>query len=447
VISAERIARIVGGTLLRGDGATPSRAIHDSRLVHPGDLFVALPGRRADGHDHLEEAFARGACAAFVSRSKPIPSGSRNLIVVPDTLSALQTWAAAWRGESGATLVGITGTNGKTTVKQLLGHLLAADATCYVAPHNYNTEIGLPLSLLEMPAGSAFGVFELGADRPGDIAALMRILRPTWGLITSIGPGHLEGLGSLEAVAEEKSALLDGLPSDGVAVLPAESTLLMRRAATARCNVLTVGRTRGDVRGRVLHATPRLEIELEEPQITLCCPLVGAHHATNVLLACAAAHAMGTPWEVIRERTGTFPLPPHRLERIATPTATLLDDTYNANPASAEGALRVLAEIEPAAPLRVFVFGEMRGLGTETSRYHREILDLALSLPIDLILPVGEAAVDACRDVVSPAVVLMPDRARLLQRLRSLPKNAVVLIKGSRALGLEALVDDLTASS
>ncbi len=446
MISAERIARIVGGTLLRGDGSTPTRAIHDSRLVCPGDLFVALPGRRTDGHDHLEDAFARGACAAFVSQSRPIPRNGRNLIFVPDTLAALQTWAAAWRGQSGATFVGITGTNGKTTVKRLLGHLLAAHAACYVAPHNYNTEIGLPLALLAMPAGSAFGVFELGADRTGDIAALARILRPTWGLITSIGPGHLEGLGTLEAVAEEKSALVDGLPTDGVAVLPAESTRLMKRAATVSCDVLTVGLTRGDVRGRVLRSIPQLEVELERPRITLSCPLIGAHHAVNVLLACAAAHAMGTPWDAIRERTETFPPLPHRLERVSTPTATVLDDTYNANPASAEGALRVLAEIDPAASFRVFVFGEMRGLGAETDRYHRQILDLALSLPIDLILPVGEAAVDACRDAVSSTVALMPDRRRLLQRLRSLPKDAVVLVKGSRALGLETLVDDLTAS-
>ena len=443
MISAEELAATVGGTLLRGDGSAPVRAIHDSRLVRPGDLFVALPGRHADGHEYLEDAFARGACAAIVSRADQGPRNGRNLIVVSDPLAALQTWAATWSARSRATIIGITGTNGKTTVKRLLGHYLAAVASTYVAPHNYNTEIGLPLALLSMPADVSYGVFELGAYRPGDIAALVDILHPFWGIVTSIGPGHLEKLGSVDAVAEEKWSLIAGLPADGLAILPAESPLVMARARTVRCDVLTVGVAHGDVRGRLVRSVPQLEIALEEPGVTLTCPLVGAHHATNVLLAAATAHALGAPWDVIQERSATFTAAPHRLERIPLRTSTLLDDTYNANPASVAGALRVLADIEPGAPYRAFVFGEMGGLGRQTRQYHREMLDLARSLRIDLILPVGAAAVNACRRSDAPQIEIPRDRADLLVRLRRLPQNAVVLIKGSRALQLDTLVEAL----
>ena len=446
MISTEELAEIVGGTLLRGDGSTPVRAIHDSRLVRPGDLFVALPGRHADGHAYLEDAFARGACGAIVAQPNPIPSDGRNVIVVSDPLAALQTWAEAWNARSRATILGISGTNGKTTVKRLAGHYLAAIASTYVAPHNYNTEIGLPLALLSMPADISYGVFELGADRPGDIAALVDMLHPAWGIVTSIGPGHLEKLGTVDAVAEEKWSLIAGLPADGLAILPAESPLLMERARTARCKVLTVGVAHGDVRGRIVRSVPQLEIALVEPDITLTCPLVGEHHATNVLLAAATAHALGAPWDVIQERSATFTVAPHRLERISLRTSTLLDDSYNANPASVAGALRVLADIEPGAPFRAFVFGEMHGLGRQTRRYHREILDLARSLPIDLILPVGGAAVDACKQSNSAQIEIPRDRADLLVRLRELPRNAVVLIKGSRALELDTLVEALKAA-
>jgi UDP-N-acetylmuramoyl-tripeptide--D-alanyl-D-alanine ligase len=441
---AEEIARIVGGELLRGDATTPLRAIHDSRLVRYGDLFIALPGLRSDGHDHLEEAFARGACSALVSRVVPWPVTARNLVLVPDVLTALHQLARAWREKLGATFVGITGTNGKTTVKGLLAHLLASRGGVYASPENYNTEVGLPLSLLAMPQDARIGVFELGAERQGDIQTLAAILRPDWGVITSIGPGHLEGLGSIDSVAEEKWRLVEMLPERGTAVLPAESAPLMQRAPSAHCSVLTAGLDGGDVQGRLLRTVPDLEIEIAGHRIR--CPLIGAQGAINILLAVATAHALGVNWDAIALGASTFTPAPHRLRPIRTSWGTILDDSYNANPASTVEALRVLADLGKGAPIRAFVFGEMLGLGTASSQYHREVLDRALTLPVDVILPVGVAARAACRALDSPRVVELP-RPEIEPYLRRLPRGAIVLVKGSRAVGLDALVRSLQATA
>ena len=442
------IAAIVGGDLLRGDGATPNRIVHDSREVAEGDLFVALRGRRTDGHAFLPDAFARGACGALISDPGAVPADARNLIAVGDTVGALQRLAAAWREALDATFVGITGSNGKTTTRALLAHLLArADRPHRVfnAPKNYNTEVGLPLALLAMPEAASIGLFELGADRPGDIAALADVLAPQVGLITSIGPSHLDGLGSVEAVAVEKWSLVERLPPDGTAFVNADSPdlLCLMQEADGRCT--GVGIERGDVRGRIDREVPRLVLTVDDPPMRLVAPLIGRHNAVNLLLAAVTAFRLGVPASAIEERTGTFVPVPHRLEPIQAPFGTVLDDTYNANPASTAGALRALARCGGPETRRVFVFGEMRELGPEADRYHREAVDLALDLGIDAVLPVGDLAVDACRTRPADAIRFV-DRDELDRSIRSIcapSRDAFVLVKGSRALELERLVEEL----
>ncbi len=442
------IATIVGGRLLRGDGATPRRVVHDSRDVLEGDLFVALSGRRADGHAFLSDAFARGACGAIVSDPSSAPDGARNLVVAEDVLAALGRLAAAWRGAIDATFVGITGSNGKTTTRSLLAHLLGGfgeTRPVFNAPKNYNTEVGLPLALLAMPETASIGLFELGADRPGDIASLAGILAPRIGLITSVGPSHLDAFGSVEAVAAEKGSLIEALPERGYAVLNADSPYLRRLAEGAPRRCVLAGLERGEIRGRLARDVPDLDLVVDDPPMHLVCPLIGRHNAANLLLAAVTADRLGLPADTIEERARTFAPVPHRLQPIPAPFGTILDDTYNANPASTAGALRALARLGDDETRRVFVFGEMRDLGPEADRYHREILDLAVHLGIDAILPVGARAVGACRERSSPAITIV-DRDELDATIRSLCRDArhpFVLVKGSRALELERLVDRL----
>jgi len=439
----EKIARIVEGELLRGDGALPRRAIHDSRLVRPGDLFVALPGYRSNGHQFLADAFERGACAAIASDTKSLPSNARNLIVTDDPGLALQQLASAWRDTLAATFIGITGSNGKTTVRALLGHMLSAHGSTYVSPHNYNTEIGLPIAILSMQADVRFGVFELGAEQPGDIVKLARILRPQFGVITSVGPGHLDGFETVDAVASEKWSLVEDLPEDGLAILNADSSHLLQRIETAKMPVISTGLRNGELRGRVIQAAPRVTVKLDKQDVTMVCPLIGAHNANNLLLAAATAHELGMTWDSISAQAASFEPIPHRLNPIQTSFATILDDTYNANPASMTAALQTLAAYGDKDLARAFVFGEMYGLGGDTERYHREIVRLALTLPIDAILPIGEAAIAACRAANSSKVVLLPREEIGSHLLRQVEQSTIVLIKGSRALELETLVEEL----
>jgi UDP-N-acetylmuramoyl-tripeptide--D-alanyl-D-alanine ligase len=449
--SIGEIATIVGGRLLRADEATPRRIVHDSRDVLKGDLFVALRGQRVDGHAFLSDAFARGACSALISDPSSVPADARNLIVVVDPLASLQRLAVTWRDALDATFIGITGSNGKTTTRALLAHLLrepdGADAV-FNAPKNYNTEIGLPLALLAMPETVSIGLFELGTERPGDIAALAEILVPEIGLITSVGPSHLSDFGAVEAVAREKWSLVEGLPANGYAVLNADSPHLRHLAEEAPGRCLTVGLEQGEIRGRLEQEVPQLDLLIDDPPMRLDCPLIGRHNAVNLLLAAVTAERLGLPASAIEERAKTFAPVPHRLQRIPAPFGTILDDTYNANPASTAGALHTLAKFGGNQTHRVFVFGEMRDLGPDSDRHHRQVLDLAARLGIDAILPVGERAVAACRERSARATEIV-DRDQLSHTIRALCRNStesLVLVKGSRALELERLVAELVSS-
>jgi UDP-N-acetylmuramoyl-tripeptide--D-alanyl-D-alanine ligase len=451
----EKIAQIVGGELLRRESVSPTRAIHDSRLVEQGDLFVALSGLRSNGHTFLAEAFDRGASAAIVSSTSNLPSNARNLILVANPALALQQWAAAWRDTLNATLVAITGTNGKTTVRALLHHLLSAQRTVYSSPHNYNTEIGLPIALLSMPPSAELGIFELGAEQPGDIALLARILRPHLGIITSVGPGHLDKFETVAAVASEKWSLVNQLPENGEVIINADVPIFLNLAAAAKASVVTVGLNHGDVRGHLLQAVPNVKIALDAPAVTLTTSLAGAHNAQNLLLASVAAHRLEMSWPEIADQATTFRPIPHRLDPIHVPFGTVLDDAYNANPASMKAALNVLSTFGEDNAVRVFVFGEMLGLGSDSESFHRTIAQLALSLPIHAILPIGNAALAACRTVAdasaiavgseNPKVVILP-RPEIADWIKNRTAPLVVLVKGSRALALEGLVDELKNS-
>ena len=446
MFSIEEIARIVGGRLVGAGSPVPTGFTADSRRVTSGDLFFALPGARTDGHAFLEDALSRGACGAVLSDDARRPARPQAFVFVADVPDALQALARAWRSRFSVPIVAITGSNGKTTTKALVAHLTEGTFATHVARENYNTEIGLPLALLAMPQGAQLGVFELGADRPGDIALLARLLRPSIGLLTSIGQSHLEAFSTTEAVAAEKWDLVRALPPDAAVFVNADSPELLALAATERRpNLVTVGLAHGEVRGRLISAVPRLVLAVDAPPLRLETGLIGEQNATNLLLAALCAVRLGVPPAAAEKRAATFRAVPHRLESRPTRFGLLLDDVYNANPSSMSAALRALASFGDASTVRAVVLGDMLGLGDRAAPLHADIARLVLDLPIDFVYPVGESATAAFR-ATADARIRWVDRetiaADLVERLGR-ETDAVVLVKGSRGMRLEGLVDEI----
>jgi UDP-N-acetylmuramoyl-tripeptide--D-alanyl-D-alanine ligase len=445
VFRVEEVARIVGGELVGSGEAVPEGCAADSRRVARGSLFFALPGARADGHAFLSDAFLRGACAAVVSQHSKPPAG-RGLVVVRDVGSALRALAEAWRATFSIPIVAVTGSNGKTTTKALVAHLAGGTFRTYAAPENYNTEIGLPLALLGVPSDAELGVFELGADRPGDIMPLAELLRPTAAILTSIGPSHLEQFRTTAAVAEEKWNLVRALPAGARAFVNADSAELraLADAAVSR-SILAAGLEHGAVRARLLDAVPRLTLAVDEPPLSLKTTLVGEQNGTNLLLATLCAASLGVPPPTLEERARTFRSVPHRMEVKAARFGSLIDDTYNANPSSMAAALRVVARFGDRRANRAVVFGDMLGLGERSEELHRDIARLALALPVGIIYPVGELA-SAALEAENDARVRLLQRGAIAADLVAQWEgqgDAAVLVKGSRGVRLEDIVAEI----
>ncbi len=444
MFSIGEIAGIVGGELV-GDGfVVPTGFAVDSRRAAPGDLFFALRGAHADGHAFVNDALDRGAAGAVLAERPPGLPLSKPVVIARDVRQALFDLAGAWRARFSIPIVAVTGSNGKTTTKALLAHLAEGTHAVHAAPENYNTEIGLPLAILAMPPETELGVFELGADRPGDIAPLVRLLRPSIGILTSIGASHLETFGTPARVAEEKWNLVRGLPPEAFVFVNADSPELSALSrGEQRPGLLQVGISRGDVRARVLTDVPRLAVAVDSLTLRLETDLVGHENATNLLLAALCALRLGVPAATIEERAASFRPVPHRMERRSVRFGVLLDDAYNANPSSMSFALRTLAAFGDATSKRAAVIGDMLGLGDTSATLHGDVAGLALGLQIDAVYPIGERATEAFRATGNPRVRLV-ERARVaadLVEYLGKETNAVVLVKGSRDMHLEEVVD------
>ena len=449
MFSYAQIARAVHGRQGPGAGGAPRRIVHDSRDVEEGDLFVALKGEHTDGHLYLSDVFAKGASGAIVSNRKAIPPGSENVIVVADTRQALWDLAGAWRGRLEAVFVGITGTCGKTTTKELLAHLVAGEREVFAAQGNYNTDVGLPLSLLAMPTTAQVGIFEVGAGKPGEIGPLARLLSPDLAVVTLVGRGHLAGFGDVATVAREKWDLVRALPASGTAIVNADCPELADLASGWKGRLITFGLDAGALRGRVVQVSPSLVVETTTPALHLESSLLGRHNATNLLAAAGTALALGVSPFSVEARSATFRGPPHRLRPVWAPFGLVLDDTYNSNPESMTAALETLAELDWGGVTRAFVFGDMFELGPDAERCHDEILDLALRLGIGPIFPVGDLAAAAARRATpadAPGTFVMSQREDLVLRVREAlsGRRSVLLVKGSHLLGLGKVVEALT---
>ena len=415
----------------------------DSRTTPAGALFVAVRGPRFDGHDFVGAAAARGAAAALVERAPDAPAPIP-FMLAGDSVRALGGLAAAWRRRfRDLVLVGVTGSNGKTTVKEMVAAILRTLGPVSATRGNLNNEIGVPLTLCDLDAGHRTAVVELGANHRGEIAFLTALARPSVGVITQCAPAHLEGFGSVEGVARAKGELFEGLPDDAAAVVNADDAwaeLWRGLAGPRRCISFGAGAD-ADVRVRTQSAAPRSRVSLDTPvgSVEIDLALAGTHNAFNAGAAAAAAIAAGAGLDAIREGLASVRPAKGRLESKRGPRgAEIIDDTYNANPVSLQAGLRVLGA-KPAP--RWLVLGDMAELGPEAASLHAEAGCDARRHGVERLLAVGELCAEAARTFGAGATHF-PDCAALVDRLRhELPDGATVLVKGSRSMAMERVVE------
>ncbi len=435
-------ALAIGGNLAAAGELAFDRVTTDSRDVRPGDLFFALKGERFDGNDFVEQVLAQGAVAAVTSISGP---GAR--IVVGDTLAALGQLAAAWRGRFPTTpLVGVTGSNGKTTVKEMIAAILAQYVGAehvHATTGNLNNHIGLPLTLLGMRAGCRFVVAEMGMNHFGEIAHLTRLAHPDVAVITNAGNAHLEMLGSIEGVARAKGEIFEGLQPWGCAVINADdpqSELWAKLAAGFRQQ--TFGLCAAEISAHsIISNASGSQFILTTPRgdVPVNIKVPGLHNVRNALAAAAVAFELQVPGDVIAQGLDRYHGVKGRLEtKTASNGATLIDDTYNANPDSMRAAIDVLAE---HGGKTVLVLGDMGEVGADAAQRHAEVGAYARQKGIHTFFSLGEQMVHAAQAGGGQHFATLD---ALLAALREVvTPDAVVLVKGSRFMQMERVVKAL----
>lgn len=451
-LSLEEIYQAVNGRWLRaGRPVLVESVTTDTRSCSPGGLYLALRGERFDGHDFLSAAAQAGCVAAMVeARSEPRPEIAGlfpgGVIGVKDTLSSLGKLASYHRGLCHADVVGVTGSNGKTTVKWMIHHVLSKRLKGTCSPKSFNNDIGVPLTLLGASMGDDYVICEIGSNHPGEIAHLSRMARPEVAVITSIGPSHLEHFGTVERIIAEKASILESLSSDGLAVIWGGDERLNRLVATYRRRTVHFGEL----------DTAELRLTKYEPwkngqrfqvndHLWVDLPLPGKHNAINALAAIAVAQRFGFTAEEAAEALADFAGVAMRMERIECGQVTVINDAYNANPASVEAAARTLADL-PGTRRKVLILGDMRELGDDSDALHEQTGRRIAEFGLDLLIGVGllgryiaEGAASAGMasvgfDLPELAGKELPD---LLQ------PGDLILIKGSRAMRMERLLESI----
>lgn len=434
------------GGVLHGADTQVARVTTDTRTLRPGDLFVALRGERFDGHDFVAAAAAAGAAGVVVDRALDI--GIPQLRVA-DTLLALQQMAQAWRTRFNLPLVAVTGSNGKTTTKQLLAAVFARRGEVLATRGNLNNHIGLPLTLLELREAHRTAVIEMGANHAGEIALLTRLARPDVGVITQAGDAHLEGFGSRAGVARAKGELFEGLGPSGIAVINADDAYAPLWRDLAQGRQIRFGiQADADVRARaVLHEQGATRFTLEIPgevaQVHL--PLPGEHNVMNALAAAACGVALGLDAQVIAAGLGRVESAQGRVVwKTTTQGAALIDDSYNANPTSMQAGLALLAQ-QPGR--RWAVLGGMAELGAASAQLHEDCGRAARTLGLDRLLLLGDAGEHYARGwgVGAECFERLDDLVGVLAADAAV--GVSLLVKGSRSAGMERVVAVLCGES
>ncbi|HET6427012.1 MAG TPA: UDP-N-acetylmuramoyl-tripeptide--D-alanyl-D-alanine ligase [Phycisphaerae bacterium] len=446
---------------VRGRWRWPARTVTvegvctDSRRVRGGSLFVALKGDSFDGHDFLAAAAAGGCVAAVVNLKSPLEQDllkrfAGGVIGVADTTEALGELASHCRGQMAATVVAVTGSNGKTTVKRMIDHILSRRLRGRASPGSYNNAVGVPLTLFEVAPDDDYVICELGSNAPGEIASLARIARPNVAVITSVGPAHLEKLIDLEHVAIEKASLLGALVPNGAAVVWADSPELARALrAYGGVSLIRFGAA-GDAHLRLTAYEPapggcRLEVN---GRTRTALPAPGRHNALNALAAMAVAQRFGFGVDEAAAALADFAGAGMRLEPIHAGSVTIINDAYNANPASLAAAAESLASF--AGRRKVLVAGDMLELGPDSERLHFQAgRDLART-PLDVVVGVGELGGLLAAGAAEAGTVRTERIASVEAARGALPAllagGDVVLLKGSRGMAMERLVEPIRAA-
>jgi UDP-N-acetylmuramoyl-tripeptide--D-alanyl-D-alanine ligase len=451
-LTAAEIAAVTGGRLIRPSDRPIHGAAVDSRQVSPGNLFVALAGERTDGHRFLSQAVAAGAAALLVhdlpaAAQADLGDADVAVIAVPDTLLGLHAVATAWRARFSLLVVGVTGSIAKTSTKEAIAAVLARRYTTLKSEGNQNNEIGLPLTVLGIGPEHEVAVLEMGMYVGGEIAQLAAIARPHIGVVTAVREVHLSRIGSIEAVEQAKGELLDALPADGTAVLNADDPRVRRMGDRTAARSITYGfAPDADVRAEDVVAAGldgmRFSLVAPAGRVAVSTPALGRHGVHNGLAAAAVGTALGLDLELIALglRDGWYA--PHRGQIVRVGDTVILDDSYNASPASMLAALELLATLPGR---HVAVLGEMLELGDAHDRGHREVGEAAARVA-DLVVVVGSGAAGIADGAAAlgDAVVSVADREAALAELRRLLRPGdSVLVKASRGAALEWIVESL----
>lgn len=423
----------------------------DSRLVSNGDLFWALPGSSQNGHDYVGEAFRRGAACCIIEEDRPAFEGHPR-IVVRNSLAALADFARAYRRSREAMVIGITGSVGKTTTRSLLHSVLSARFKGTQSPANFNNHVGVPLSLLDVAPSDEFAVIEMGASAVGEIARLADIACPEAAIVTAVAPAHLGGFGSIDAIEKAKGELVEAIPEHGFAVLNGDDPRVRKMASRARCRTILIGeQSHNDLRpDRVDVANDQLTLTIGGARFRL--HVIGRHHVTAALASIAVAREIGLSDVEIARGLDAFQPVVGRCRPLTIGPWTIIDDTYNASPASMAAACELLKNWQGPGH-RWLVLGDMLELGPDSAAFHRQIGQLAATSNIDGLIALGPHAADtinaACAaGLQAGQLAICKDVTTVLLHLDCwLAPGDVALIKGSRGMRMEQVIDQLKAHS
>lgn len=444
-LSVSNIAALAGGTLVAASGdALILRVVTDSRQVKPGDLFVALRGDRFDAHQFLDQVVAQGATAVLVDQ---VYASQTAVIQVSNTLSALQLLAKNYRSSLATQVIGITGSNGKTSTKDLTAAVFSSSYSVTKTTGNLNNHIGLPLSVLEIDDTHQFAILEMGMNHPGEIAPLAGIAQANAAIITNIGVAHIEYMGSQEAIAQEKGMLAESIPATGTVILNANDPFSPGIAQRSIGKILIAGIDKGDIFASQLRPAAggtHFLVSYQNTTSEAWLPVSGRHMVGNALLAIAAGVSFGIPLRQAVASLGNLRLTGGRLETRQLGDYTLIDDTYNANPDSMVAALRTLNDL-PVIGRRIAVLGAMGELGTYAEEGHRRVG--AAASGIDLLITVGTTArwiAEAAAEHQTIEIIQVATTGEAAQILaqRLLP-NDTILCKGSRSARMEHVFAEL----
>ncbi len=454
-LRVSQIAQFAGASLSSGDGTVAINKVStDSRTIKPGELFVALRGENFEGHDFVESSAKAGATGALIDLNWT-GSVPKNFVLLraTDTLQAYQMLAANYRRSLALKVLAITGSNGKTSTKDFAASVLARRFRVTKTEGNFNNHVGLPRTILEATSGDEIAVWEIGMNHPGEIAALAKIAAPDAAIITNIGVAHIEFMGSREAIATEKGALAEAIDPQGTVILNADDPFSEGIAARTRARVVLAGTTGGTVRAiEIRQSAEGSEFTIVEGahRCRAQLPVAGLHMVQNALLAVAAGRAFGLSIEECAGGLAAAPLTKARLQIKQIGGVQFLDDSYNANPDSMKAALRTLVELD-AEGKRIAVLGEMRELGAESERGHREVGETAATLGLDQLITIGDVAkliAEGARTGGLDKVWSARSTAEAAKLLGEVAEPGdLVLIKGSRAARTEEVIEQFRSQN